>query len=196
MCRRAIISVALLCGAAVSASPASAQEMVAPMDLQIATMEKILEFDRKYHERVGDEIVVAILYQSRFRSSANALRDFQREIGARKLEEVRDLPLRVLPVEYSSVANLGRVIDEEEVDFLYLTPLRSVSLTSIIDISRASDTPTLTGVPDYVEEGVAVGVTVQGQRLRILVNLAGAREEGMDLSSELLKLATVLDGER
>ena len=78
-------------------------------------------------------------------------------------------------------------------DVLYITPMRAVDLGSITKQTRAAARVTLTGVPEYVDAGIAVGVDLQGERPRILINLAAARAEGADFDSRLLKLAKIVE---
>jgi len=77
-------------------------------------------------------------------------------------------------------------------DVVYLTPLRSFDVRSISQTGRDLGILTLTGVPEYVELGIAIGLDRERGRPRILVNLEAAIAGGADLSSELLKLARMV----
>ena len=50
----------------------------------------------------------------------------------------------------------------------------------------------MTGVPEYVDQGVAVGVGIRKDRPLIIVNLEQARAEGSVFSSQLLALARIV----
>jgi hypothetical protein len=50
----------------------------------------------------------------------------------------------------------------------------------------------VTGVPDYVRRGVAVGIGVVQDKPQVLINLAAARAEGSDFDASLLRIATIL----
>jgi hypothetical protein len=76
---------------------------------------------------------------------------------------------------------------------LYVSPLRAVHLEDVALVSRAAQITTVTGVPRYVETGLAIGVDLKGERPQIVVNLAASRAEGADLTAHLLKLARVVD---
>jgi hypothetical protein len=67
-----------------------------------------------------------------------------------------------------------------------------VAIEEIVAISRAHRITTLTGVPGFVEKGIALGLALRAERPLILVHLVAARAEGADLDSQLLKLARVL----
>lgn len=75
---------------------------------------------------------------------------------------------------------------------VYVTPLRSVDVAEIARISRSRGLRTVTGVPEYVEEGIAVGIGERKARPLIIINLRGARAEGSDFSSQLLNLARIV----
>ena len=78
---------------------------------------------------------------------------------------------------------------------LYVSPLRATPLRDVITASRAMRVTTVTGVPRYVESGLAIGVDMKGERPEIVINLAASRAEGADLTSHLLKLARVVGDE-
>ena len=51
---------------------------------------------------------------------------------------------------------------------------------------------TITGVPEYVDQGLAVGIGIRRDRPLIIVNLEQARAEGAAFSSQLLALARIV----
>jgi hypothetical protein len=52
---------------------------------------------------------------------------------------------------------------------------------------------TFTGVPLYVEQGVALSIGIVRERPQIIVNLAATRAEGSDFTSQLLRLCKVIE---
>lgn len=70
--------------------------------------------------------------------------------------------------------------------------LRAVDLKTITRVSRARQLTTWTGVPEYVEEGISIGIGLSGERPLILINRSASRLEGVDFSSQLLKQAQVI----
>jgi hypothetical protein len=67
-----------------------------------------------------------------------------------------------------------------------------VAIEDIVAISRARKITTITGVPEFVKKGIALGLTLRAERPLVLVHLPAARAEGADFNSQLLKLARVL----
>ena len=82
-------------------------------------------------------------------------------------------------------------LDSAAFSLLYVAPLRSKDLSEIAASARAAKVTTVTGVPDYLQSGLAVSVRRQGGRPKLLVNLRAARLEGADFKAELLKLAEI-----
>jgi hypothetical protein len=51
----------------------------------------------------------------------------------------------------------------------------------------------LTGVPDYIYNGISVGIDIKGEKPEILINLKSSKLEGADFSSQLLKISTIIE---
>ena len=81
----------------------------------------------------------------------------------------------------------------DAVDALYITPVRAIAMEAITAVSQKRRELTLTGVPEFVDDGLAVGIDLHGQKPRILINLKAARAEGADFEARLLKLAKIVD---
>jgi len=65
------------------------------------------------------------------------------------------------------------------------------------DLEEVRRAPILTvsDSPDFTRHGGMIGFVIQNHRVRFEVNLAAAREAGLQLSSELLKVAVNVTGE-
>ena len=170
----------------------SAQEMAVPVDIQVPLFLKILTFDRNLKERAGDEIVIAVVYQGKYRSSLNVKDEFVKLLQEAAVKNIDGIPIRCVPLDIGERTDPQNTIAEHNADLLYITPLRAVNTEAITAASRAKKKPTLTGVPDYVESGLAVGIGIKGDKPQIIINLPAAKAEGADFSSQLLKLAKIL----
>ncbi len=168
-----------------------AEEMPVPVDLQYSLLMKILTFDRNLKDRMGEEIVVGIIYQKNFRESSNAKDEFAKAMDESPIKKIEDIPIHQVPVNLNDT-DLDSAVSQIKIDILYITPLRTVKLEDITKVSRTKQLTTLTGVPDYVESGLAVGIGTKGGKPLIIINLPTAKKEGTDFSSQLLHLAKVL----
>jgi hypothetical protein len=199
----------LLLTPALGALPGSlpAQEMDAPAELQIQLLYKILTFDRKLGARApGNDIVIAVLFQTGYRGSVLA-----RDQVVDALKQMRDSTIyghsvQWVAVELTDVESLRLSLIRNRVGVIYVTPLRGVELDPIKMAAREAGITTFTGVPHYVEEGLALGVGVTRQRPKvglgagitherpqIIVNLGAARAEGSDFTAQLLRVSKVIE---
>ena len=60
-------------------------------------------------------------------------------------------------------------------------------------LARTGSALTVSDLPDFVQQGGMIQFVQEGNRVRFVVNLAAARRAGLVLSSELLKIAKVVD---
>ena len=177
-----------------SGRSAQAQEMDAPAEIQIPLLYKILTFDRKLGARApGNDIVIAILFQTGYRGSVLA-----RDQVLDALKRLRDStiyghPVQWVAVELTDVESLRLSLIRNKVGVIYVTPLRGVELDPIKMAAREAGITTFTGVPRYVEEGLALGVGIARERPQIIVNLGAARAEGSDFTSQLLRVSRVIE---
>jgi hypothetical protein len=159
-------------------------EMPVPVDVQIALFANVLKLDRNFDFSNG--ATLAIVYQRDYQASVIAKDHVIAAVQRLKL------PIGCVILEVGNQELLRRAMTDVSADAIYVTPLRAVDVAAIAVIARARDIRTFTGVPSYVETGLAVGIGLRNNRPVILVNLAAARAEGSDFSSQLLSLARIV----
>lgn len=169
--------------------PARGQEMEVPVAVQLPLLLKVMSFDRQLQARGAGGLVIAIAYQSGYHESASAKDGAVRAAGGGRV--IDGMPVSVVTIDLDR-EELGPALAHSRATLLYVAPLRGVDLKQLTSVTRAARVSTLTGVMHYVELGLAVGVRLRGDRLRIVVNLAASRLEGAELTAELLRLADVL----
>ncbi len=169
-----------------------AQEMPVSTELQYKLLLKILTFDRNLETRIGDEIVIGILYQSKFRLSEITKSSWVRSIEESEIKTLEDIPIRFVNIDLNEENNIAEVISRENVDILYITPLRAFNLKSITELSQSNKIITFTGVPEYTEDGIGISIGTKGNKPQIIINLDASKLEGCDFSSKLLNLARIV----
>jgi len=168
-----------------------AQEMPVPVDVQFTLFAKILSFDRNFDVREKTAVTIGILYQGTYRTSLHAKDDAVRALQTASISVSGKL---VRFVEFDVAEGIDRLTPDMlgGIDVLYITPLTAVDIVSIAGLTRTRSIRSLTGVPEYVASGVAVGIGTRGERPEIVINLPAAKLEGSNYSSQLLKLARVI----
>jgi len=188
---RWLLLAALLTG---SARALAAQEMAVPVDVQIPLLYKILTFDRKLGARAaGDDIVIAILYQETFRTSVTARNQVQETTKRIGGTSILGHPVNWMWLELGQVTDLEAAFVKYGVDVIYVAPIRGVGLDRITTAARGKQVTSFTGVPEFVDRGIAVGIGLQRERAQILINLVAARAEGAEFGAQLLNLARVIE---
>lgn len=161
-----------------------------PVNLQLTLLGKILSFDRTLSSRSG-VVEIAVLYQGNYPASEAAKAELMR--AAAGLNASGPLRLRFRPIRLESTASFPHVFSATNVHAVYVMPLRGLDVRALTRAAAADGVRTFSGVPEYVYEGVAVTVGSRQGRPAIYVSLAAAKAQGSDFSSQLLKLATVID---
>ncbi len=62
-------------------------------------------------------------------------------------------------------------------------------------LAKSGNALTVSDMPDFVQQGGMIQFVAEGNRVRFVVNLAAARRAGLLLSSELLKVARVVNND-
>lgn len=179
----------LLAGGMVCASVV-AQEMNVPLDIQVQVMVRVFSFDRGMEERAKDGLTIGILCQERYRTSASTADEVEGLLS--RTDWLTGRAVQVVRIPWEGRADAERRLRENRVRILYVAPLRSVDLQTVGDMCGDLRIPAFTGVPEYVTDGIPLGVVKRGGKAAILVNLPAARRAGADLSSQLLHIAEVI----
>jgi hypothetical protein len=173
---------------------AQAQKMAAPAEVQVPLLFKILTFDRRVGTRPpGNVIVIAVVFQTGYRASLVARNQIVDALKAMQDSTISGHPVRWVAVEWIDEEQVRLALIRERTDVVYVTPLRGVELHPLIRTARAAGMTTFTGVPLYVEQGVALSIGIVRERPQIIVNLAATRAEGSDFTSQLLRLCKVIE---
>lgn len=152
-----------------------------PAPMQLAIFAKVWTLDRTFPRR--PTVTVLVVYQRRNRESFNAKQEILAAARGLRGVHIREADVESAPLAATMLSG---------VDVVYIAPLRSIALLDILCITRASRVRSVTAVREYVTQGVSVGVTLKQNKPSIYINLAAARAEGSDFSSQLLKLAEVV----
>ncbi len=101
--------------------------------------------------------------------------------------------IRFVPIEYSDTTTMLQRSAGEQLHLLYVAPLRAADITTVSYISRRLQLLSFTGVPEYVEEGIAVGIGSKGGKPLLWINISGVKAEGFHFSARLLSLSKIIE---
>ncbi len=177
------------------ATRSAAQDMPVPVEVQIPLLLKILSFDRALATSPSDPLVVGVVFQGRNRSSSEIGAEVRGQLIAGGRAPGAGRAIRVVPIDLDVISDIRAVLLRDSVRVLYVAPLRAVAISTVAAATRERLVRTFTGIPNYVEQGLSVGIDVNGVRPQIVINLLASRAEGALFSADLLKLARITGAE-
>ncbi len=169
----------------------SGQQIEVPTSVQVPILIKILNFDRSLRSHDGDTITIAILYESTVKYS-DAIADEFLEASQSKSFDSLHYYLNVITVDLSTDHDPEALLKRYRPHVIYLTPMRNIDLPSLLALCRKNSILSTTGVIEYVNAGVSVGIGRKRSHPEIIINLTQAKAEGAEFSSRLLKLARII----
>lgn len=181
----------LICTLFFQVSSGSALEnMDLPINLQFKLLIKAATFDRSQKEKDAKTLRVGVLYSSEEGSEQVARNVFELFGGNRT--KVRQYVLELVPIEVESSIQLLADTAKNEIHAYYIAPGNQGHLLEILNTSQQLQMLTMTGIPDYVHQGVTLGVANNGSRPEFLYNYHTAQQNGVDFHSNFLRLVRVI----
>lgn len=167
-----------------AALPASSLEPSLPADVQAGIIAKLWQLDRNFPQHAP--IMLGVAYQEKYRASFVQAHDLCDAFTRARL------PVQCVLINISPATPIADQFSGRNIDAVYITPLRAMDVGMLVPILRARRIRTVTAVSEYVDAGVAVGLALRGDHAQIVINLPASRAEGSDFSSQLLKMARVI----
>lgn len=168
------------------------QDISVPIDVQIELLPKILSLNKAFDFDQKETVIkVGILYSDRLRASVKVKDEILTNKATNEIQ-IKKAQVLLFPIEIESVANYEKYLTLNEINVLYLTPLRGYDISEIAKVCKKDKIITVTGVSNYIDENLAsVGFQLENKKLQITINLESAIDEGANFSSQLLKVSQV-----
>jgi hypothetical protein len=190
---RRYLAAALIATAALQLSArASAETMAVAADRQVMLLLKILTYDRQLESKAGSELVIGVVSVPTDPDSARATEAIQNTLFGYLKKTVKKLTLQYYLHDYTTPEKFQAWVKSKNIKVLYISPGNSKNLAAILKVSEQLKITSTTGVPDYVERGVAIGIGERQQRPQILINLPATKREGSEFDASLLRIATIV----
>ena len=171
---------------------ALADTMPVPPELQVPLILKILTYDRNFDSRAQAEVRVGIVFVAADPSSLKAKNEVADVFQRFSAKTVRSLAIKYNVIEFMSDSQVADAARSNEINVFYVAPGNSRNLETLRRISQSRRIVTTTGVPPYVEQGIAVGIGVEQDKPHILINLPSSKAEGSEFDASLLRIAKVV----
>jgi hypothetical protein len=193
MGRRRVLRISLL-ALALALTPRSLladDEVAVPVPLQMDLLVKVAGYDKNLPARARDLVRILILTKSDSGKSSQVAQQAARALAGKT---VANRPLEIVLQAYSDGAALARHIHERGIAIVYAAP--GFGQTELDDIAKAlAGVSVLSSgaVARFVQNGVVLGFDLVSGKPKLLVHLKRAREQNVDLSSQVLKFVKVVE---
>ena len=137
------------------------EEMPVPAQHQVPLILKILTYDRNFSQKMRSGLRIGIVYNPWNSKSHQAHRDLARTLDDFSTKTIKKLPIQYIPLKYRGESELAKRTKAHQLNLLYIMPGNKKHLPALIRFSQAHQITTVTGVPDYVKKGIAVGIGVK-----------------------------------
>jgi hypothetical protein len=168
------------------------EPMPFPADVQITLLLKILTYDRFFQVKAKSAVTIGIIYVASDPESVQAKDAILKTLEAVADRTIKNVPIKAVAVEYRDGPSLEKTV-RTGINVFYIAPGNAASLASVLKVSHTHGITTATGVPEYVQRGVAIGIGIKADKKPdILINLPSSRQEGSEFDASLLRIATVV----
>ena len=184
----ATVLATLLCARA-----AGTEQMPFPADVQITLLLKILTYDRSFQAKAKSAVTIGVVYVAADPESVKAKDEILNTLKLVADRTIKNVPIRAVALEYRDPAGLGKLVQKAGINVFYIAPGNADSLRELLRVSHTQGITTATGVPEYVQRGVAIGIGIKADKKPdILINLPSSRQEGSEFDASLLRIANVV----
>ncbi len=168
------------------------QSIVVPVDIHLPILFKVLSLEKKTNKPDLETFVMAVVFEGSNEKSVavkNEILSFSRN----GLYEFLDgKSARFITIDISNTKNIQALLQEINPHAVYIAPMSQGVLQSVMGITQKEKILSITGVPEYVDEGVSIGIGVKGDYPEIIINLAASKGEGAEFSSKVLGVARII----
>jgi hypothetical protein len=184
--RRALVLLVLLL-AAVGARA----EVVVPFDVQVPLLLKALTYDRNLKTRAGAEARIAVVVPPK--GGRNIAGELQASLDKLPGRTVNGLAVIFKEVTATDDVALDEILRDGQWAAVYVMPgFGRAELAKLRRVCESRHVLTVAASTDDLEQGLAFGVGVDGNRPQLVVNLPASKACGSDFDLALLQLSKVL----
>ena len=174
-------------------SAAGTEPMSFPPDVQVTLLLKILTYDRSFAVKAKSQVMIGVVYVAGDAESVKAKDDILKTLQLVADRTIKGVPIKAVALEYKDPKSLAETVRSQGINVFYIAPGNANTLTELLRMSHTRGITTATGVPEYVQRGVAIGIGKKAdQKPDILINLPSSRQEGSEFDASLLRIANIV----
>jgi hypothetical protein len=174
-------------------SQAAGAEQGVPALRQASILTRALAYDRNMKERAGDSISVGVLYRSGNAASESCANEILQGFKGLEKFAVHGLPFKAMRIAYDTGGSMKDLIRSEGVDALYACNGLDSEIDAIAALGQERKIITMGAREEYVKRALTIGVFTIDGAPSILINWGESQKEGASFSSDLVRLAKVIN---
>lgn len=191
MTRRRFLLLTTFVAMSIWKSPlAIAAPVAVPLALQAELLVKVAVYDRNLRERAAGTVRVLVVVKRDDAASLAAAGNVEHRLDA--VDVIGGMPHQHERVTFTNAKDLAARIRERRISCVYLMPGLSTDIDGIREALTGGDVLTVSAVPEDVARGVVLGFDQTSGKPKLLVNLTQAQKQYVNLTSDLLRIATVI----
>lgn len=163
-------------------------------DLGIPLFLKIVTYDENFDPEAFDAVNICIVYDRGRVHSYEQYRETEKFFKKNPDLKVNGIVVRHHAVTYDEITSALEAMDDSQYHLLLVTDIGDERIAPLSKEIQANHVRSFSLNPDYVAQGLSVGVKVQKKGQLIVVNLESSRLEGSRFSAHLLKLCEIVGG--
>jgi len=169
-----------------------AEEAPVPIALQVELLLKVASYDKNLARRAAARLELAILVKNHDSDSGRSAA--QARLALSKATDILGLPLNSSSVSYADAPALAQLVHTANIAILYLMPgFASSELEAIGAALSGVSVLSVGALARYADRGTVLAFDLIGGKPKLLVHLARAKEQRVELSSSVLKLMRVIE---
>ena len=176
--------------AAVCASRSGmAQVSSVPAEIQAELLSKLEGYDRGFAARAGDAARVLLVVKPGSTKSETSAEEMRSALA--RIDRFGGLPHQETIVPYPGAQALAQRCRVDKIAVVYFTPGFDDEVDALRVALADDNVLSLGAVSGYVPKGIVLGFELESGKPKILINLEQAKRQGVNFSSDVLRLMTV-----
>ena len=159
---------------------------------QYVLLLKMLTYNKSFLNKSTGKVIIGIVFQNSYRFSADEKDALVNVIDESDLK-VENRSVDYILMDVSESTHLEYYGKSSSIDVLFVLPMRGINIGTITAFSQKYKIMTFTSSPDYMNVGISACVNMDGEKPVIIINRNSTRSEGVDFSSQLLRVARIIE---
>jgi hypothetical protein len=167
------------------------EEVAVPVPLQMELLVKIAGYDKNLPARARDVVRILILTKGDGGQSSQVA---QQAVRALSGKTIANRSIDVSTASYTDGEALSKRIKERGIAIVYATPgFAQSDLEAMAKALSGASVLSAGAVARFVNDGVVLGFDLVSGKPKLLVHLRRAKDQNVDLSSQVLKFVKVIE---